>query len=310
MRIASLISSATEILFSLALDENIVAVSHECDYPPRAADKPRVTRCHVDAAASSREIDRQVRALAEKSTALYELDIDRLSALRPDLIVTQAQCDVCAVRYADVLEAVASRPALAQARIIALNPQSLGDVLADVETLGIATGAALPAANLKTQLAARIETVRSATADVPADRRPRVALVEWLDPLMLSGNWVPEMVQLAGGRHDLTHSGRHSSYVSWHDLAAYDPQVMLVLPCGFDLDRTLREWRILKQQPGWAGLSAVQNGRVLAIDGNAYFNRSGPRLVDSLEILGHLVHPDRLAAPAHLIAERCWRLLD
>ena len=139
--------------------------------------------------------------------------------------------------------------------------------------------------------------------------RPRVALVEWLDPLMLSGNWMPEMVQLAGGRHDLTQSGRHSPYVSWEDLAAYDPQVVLVLPCGFDLERTLDEWRILEQQPLWPKLSAVRSGRVFAVDGNAYFNRSGPRLVDSLEILAHLVHPNRIGPPPQLIANLCWRRL-
>jgi iron complex transport system substrate-binding protein len=151
---------------------------------------------------------------------------------------------------------------------MALNPQSLADVLVDIEALGLVTGATAQATLLRANLTARIDAVRSATADLPADRRPRAALVEWLDPLMLSGNWMPEMVELAGGRHDLTQSGRHSPYVSWDDLAAYDPQVVLVLPCGFDLDRTLGEWRILAEQPLWTRLSAVRSGRVFAVDGN------------------------------------------
>ncbi len=196
------------------------------------------------------------------------------------------------------------------ARVLALNPQSLADVLADVERLGAAAGAEAAATALGARLADRIERVRALTADIPPEHRPRAALVEWLEPLMLSGNWVPELVELAGGRHDLTQPGRHSPYVSWQDLADYDPQMVLLLPCGFDLERTLAEWRQMRTQPRWAALGAVAGGRAFAVDGNAYFNRSGPRLVDSLEILGHLLHPERIAAPGQLVAEHTWRRLD
>ena len=179
---------------------------------------------------------------------------------------------------------------------MALNPQSLADVLADVQRVGAAAGAACTAADLQAQLAARIERVRAATADVPLKRRPCTAPVEWLEPVMLSGNWVPELVELAGGRHELTTAGAHSPQVAWADLAAYDPDVVVLVPCGFDLARTLAEWEPLRSQPTWSSLRAVRSGRTFAVDGNAYFNRPGPRLVESLEILAHLLHPERCRA--------------
>jgi iron complex transport system substrate-binding protein len=308
-RIASLISSATEILFALGLEDSIVAVSHECDYPAGALAKPRVTWSHVDSSASSGTIDAQVKQLASAASALYAIDVEHLAALAPDLIVTQAQCDVCAVRYADVLDAVASRAELRGTQVLALNPQSLADVLADVGAIGLATGRQMQAARFQAELQSRIAAVRSATAELAARRLPRVALIEWIEPLMLSGNWMPEMVELAGGRHELTQARQHSPYVDWHDLAAYDPQVVLVMPCGFDLARTLVEAQSLTGRPEWHALAAVRSGRAFAVDGNAYFNRSGPRLVDSLELLGHVLHPELVPAPAGVVAEQSWRRL-
>ena len=306
MKIASLLSSGTEMVCALGLESSLVAISHECDYPPSVASRPRITRSRIVATASSQEIDEQVRSLMASGAPLYEIDTEQLAACQPDLIVTQAQCDVCAVRYADVLAAVACQASLARTRVLALNPQSLGDVLSDLERLGDATGTLATARRLQAAWQARITAVEQATADLDTAARPRVAMIEWLEPLMLSGNWIPEMVALAGGRHELTIAGRHSPYVAWEDLLAYDPQAIVVVPCGFDLERTLSCWKGLAALPGWQRLSAVRSGRVHAVDGNAYFNRSGPRLIDSLEILAHLLHPDRVGEPAALSGERHW----
>jgi len=306
MKIASLLSSGTEMLCALGLESSLVAISHECDFPPSVAALPRITRSRIAAMASSVEIDEQVRSLLSSGAPLYEIDTERLAACQPDLIVTQAQCDVCAVRYADVLAAVASRPSLARTEVLALNPQSLGDIVGDLERLGQATATVTTAQRLQTAWQARIAAVERATANLDATARPRVAMIEWLEPLMLSGNWVPEIVVLAGGRHDLTTAGRHSPYVEWEELLAYDPQAIVVVPCGFDLARTLACWKVLTVLPGWQELSAVRAGRVFAVDGNAYFNRPGVRLVDSLEILAHLLHRDRVGEPARFSGARPW----
>ena len=296
MKIASLLSSATEMLsawFGVVAGRNQPRMRLSAVGSWAAAR----TRSHILATASSAEIDRQVRSLMAEGAALYEIDTDLLTTLDPDLIVTQAQCDVCAVRYADVLAAVASRPSLAGTTILALNPRSLADVMGDIQRLGAATGTVAVAHQLLTAWLARIAAVRGATADVDPQARTRVAMVEWIEPLMMSGNWVPEIVALAGGRHDLTVAGQYSPYVKWEDLLAYDPEVIVIVPCGFDLARTVSCWQSLAALAGWQKISAVRAGRIFAVDGNAYFNRPGIRLIDSLELLAHLVHPDRVAEP-------------
>ena len=245
MRIASLLSAATEMLFALGLGDSVVAVSHECDWPPEANRLPRVTMSHIAANASSAAIDTQVRELASAGKPLYGLDVELLGRLAPDLIVTQEQCDVCAVSYADVLTAVADDPRLAGCRIVALNPQGLGDVLADLRRVGEAAGVPAAAEDCIAALESRIEAVRSRTAALAEAERPRFVCVEWTEPLMLAANWVPEIVELAGGRNGLSIGGRHSTYHAWPDVVAYDPQVIVVSPCGFDLNRTLQE------APGW-----------------------------------------------------------
>jgi iron complex transport system substrate-binding protein len=310
MRIASLLSSATEMLCALGLESSLVGISHECDFPITVTSLPRMTRSRIDADASSREIDDQVRSLMASGAPLYEIDTDALVASQPDLIVTQAQCDVCAVRYVDVLATVAGQPSLARTSVLALNPQSLGDVIADLERLAEVTATGATARSVQTAWRARIAAVEQATADLGPSDRPRVAMIEWVDPLMLSGNWVPEIVTLAGGRHDLTLANQHSPYVPWKDLIAYDPEVIVVVPCGFDLPRTLASSLALTVASGWRDLSAVRTGRVYAVDGNAYFNRSGPRLIDSMELLAHLVHPDRVGAPAAMIGGQAWTRIE
>jgi len=304
-RIASLLASATEILYGLDLGDRVVAVSHECDCPAEAMDKPRVTHTHVHHERSSAQIDAQVHELTAEQTPLYSIDIDQLVSLRPDLIVTQAQCDVCAVRYSDVLDAVASRPELARTHVVALNPHTMDDVLEDIRRVGEATGSSREAAQYVARLQGRIDAVCGATAAMAAASRPRVLAIEWIEPLMVAANWMPQLIEWAGGRQSMTQAGHHSGYSQWEDVRAFDPEVIAIMPCGFDLSRTLQEWGVLRRLPGWEELSAVKQGRVYALDGNAYFNRSGPRMVDSLQILAHLVHPERFDPPA--TAQGAWR---
>ena len=290
-RIASLLASATEILFALGLGDRVVAVSHECDYPAGVYDKPRVTLTTVKTEASSREIDEQVREVSAGAGGLYEIDVDRLAELRPDLIVTQSQCDVCAVAYDDVLRAVGNRAELAGTEVVDLNPVSLEAVLDDIIRVGAATGREDRAREYVESLEARVNAVRSRTEALSAADRPRVVCLEWIDPPMAAANWMPTLVEIAGGRNGLTTAGAASGYTEWNDVVGFDPEVMVVMPCGFDLERTIAEAATLKTFPGWSELAACRKGRVYAVDGNAYFNRSGPRIVDSIEILAGLFHP-------------------
>jgi iron complex transport system substrate-binding protein len=307
-RVVSLLASGTEILYALGLGESVVGVSHECDFPPDVVHKPRLTRTRVAVAAASGQIDQQVRRFAAAQLPLYEIDVNLLRQLRPDLIVTQAQCDVCAVRYADVLAAVQSHGDLASTQVVSLNPQSLADIYRDVLHVGRAAGCTPAAEQLVQQLQRRVSAVRERTAGLSQHCRPRVVALEWLDPIMLAGNWMPELIDLAGGWQNLVPAGSHSQYANWPRVVAFDPQVIVLMPCGFDLERTLGEAAALNKLQGWQGLSAVQQGRVYAADGNAYFNRSGPRMVDSLEILSHWLQPDLFAAPA--LAAKVWERLE
>lgn len=306
MRIVSLISSATEMLFGLGLEESIVGVSHECDYPAAATRLPRATFTNIVADVPGDMIDQQVKELVAAGKPLYEIDIDLLIDLQPDLIVTQAQCDVCAVRYDDVVAAVSNEPRLKQAQLIALNPQSLEDVLEDIRRLSAATDRTAAAAEYVAGLESRIEAVRSRTAAIPESQRPLTACIEWIEPMMIAGNWTPDLIALAGGRQAWAVAGRHSTYTAWDDVRAADPEVIVVMPCGFDLSRTLCEAASLSELPGWRELTAVRSGQTFAVDGNALFNRSGPRLVDSLELLAGLVQPELFGRPD---ASKLWRML-
>jgi iron complex transport system substrate-binding protein len=285
VKIVSLLSSATEMLFALGLGEQVLAVSHECDFPPWVRSLPRATRSQIDSSQSSGQIDVQVRELTQSGAALYELDRELLVRLAPELIVTQAQCDVCAVRYRDVLDLVAAEPLLRQTHVVALNPTSLADVLADIHRVAAAAHALEPvAASVVASLQRRIDQV----VQQPIEVRPRVVCLEWLDPLMTAGNWTPELIELAGGQSCLAESERHSEYTTWDQVRDCNPDVLLIAPCGFDLYRSQQESRRLWQLPGFADLTAVQFGRAFVLDGNSYLNRSGPRLVDTVEILAAL----------------------
>ncbi|MEX2172881.1 MAG: cobalamin-binding protein [Pirellulaceae bacterium] len=306
MRIVSLISSATEILFALGLGGQVVAVSHECDFPAAANRLPRATRSRIDSSRPSGEIDDQVKSLSLAGGPLYEIDGELLAGLAPDLIVTQSQCDVCAVRYADVLDLVQTVPSLRAARVLALNPQSLEEVLTDVCRVAQAAGAASLGDRLASALRARIEAVASQTARLSEAERPSVVCIEWTEPLMAAGNWTPRLIELAGGISGLAVAGRHSGYITWEAIRQFDPDVLLVAPCGFDLTRSVQEAAALTSLPGFAELNAVKCGRAFVIDGNAYLNRSGPRLVDSLEILAHLIQPQLFPRPP---LDAAWRPL-
>lgn len=296
-RIASFLASGTEIVCGLGLGDRLVAISHECDFPPEITDRPRVTFTRLDSHAASGQIDVQVRQLLAEGAPLYEIDVPRITALRPDLIVTQAQCDVCAVKYEDVLTMVRQEPALQETQVVSLNPLSLADVFRDIERVGTAVDREARAREYVAELKGRVEAIGRRTANFSVQERVRVACVEWIDPLMLAANWMPELIDLAGGVQPFSIGGHHSTYNDWQQVVEFDPQVIVVMPCGFDLARTVVEAQTLSRVPGWSGMSAVRADRVYAVDGNAYFNRSGPRIVDSLEILANLLHSQVFPEP-------------
>jgi len=288
MRIVTLLPSATEIVYALGAEP--VAVSHECDFPPEAAERPAVNRSRVDPEARSAEINAQV-VEAERSDGVYEIDLDALERANPDLIVTQGICDVCAVDSVLVGDAVAELGL--DTEILTTDPHSLGDVFSDIEAIGEAIGREHRAGELVTELRERVRAVESRVERIThADERPRVAVLDWLDPVMVAGHWVPELVEIAGGSYDLAAPGDRSEPREWAEVREYDPEVLVAAPCGFDLEQTDENLTDLTDRPGWTDLSAVREDRAAAIDGSAYLNRPGPRLVDSLELLARTVHPE------------------
>jgi iron complex transport system substrate-binding protein len=294
VRIASLVPSATEMLFALGLGDQVVAVTHECDYPPEAAGKPHLTRSLVPAGLSAGEIDVAVRRLTSEGRHLYELDEPALAELEVDLIVTQAVCEVCAVSYDDVVavaERLPSRPP-----VVSLDPSNLAEVLADVPRLGEAAGVADRAARLRADLGRRLETVRRA---VEGAARPTVLALEWLDPPFIGGHWVPEMIEIAGGEDVLGVAGRKSRTAEWDEIAAAKPEVVVAMPCGWDARQARSEVEGHARE-----VAAVGADLIWAVDAAASFSRPGPRLVEGTELLAHLLHPDRVDAPAGVPFER------
>ena len=288
VRVVSLLPSATEIVAALGFADTLVGRSHECDYPEEVADLPVCTEPMVDPRGGSEEIHRSVSDLLARTLSVYRVDADRLRDLAPTHLVTQVQCEVCAVSLEEVENALANwterRP-----RLTALNPASLADVFADIERVATDLGAPERGARLVAAMRRRMESVAAAAASLP---EPRVAAIEWLSPLMTAGNWMPELVKMAGGEDIFGAAGRHSSWLSWETLRAADPDVIVVFPCGFSLDRVEREIGLLTSLPGWDALSAVATGRVYLAEANQYFNRPGPRLAETLEILAEMLHPE------------------
>jgi iron complex transport system substrate-binding protein len=287
MRIASLVPSATELLFALGVGDQVVAVTHECDFPPDAANKPHITRSAIPEGLAAADIDSAVRDRTGRGEALYELDTYELRELDVDLIVTQAVCEVCAVSFDDVRAVAEELPSTPD--VISLDPSTLGEVLADVPRLAEAAGADEAGERLVEEWGARLDAVSQAVEGAP---RPRVAALEWLDPVYVGGHWVPQMVELAGGEDVLGLPGERSRTVGWDELEAARPEVIVSMPCGYYAERAAKE--TLDQAARLAPLGA----RVIAVDAAAYFSRPGPRLVDGVEWLGHLLHPDLVPAPA------------
>jgi iron complex transport system substrate-binding protein len=286
VRIASLLPSATEIVCSLGLEEALVAVSHSCDFAGRVESLPRVTRTRVPHGARSREIDAVVRDCLHRGESLYRLDEALLESLRPDLIVTQALCEVCAVGPAEVGRAV---PALSShPRVITLEPRTLEEVFGAIEVVGAAVGRSEEAELLVKDLRRRVDTVRTRSAALA--RRPRVAFLEWADPPICGGHWNPELVELAGGRDGLGRRGEPSRRVAWEDLLAWQPEVMVLACCGFDEARGRRELDLLRRRPGFERLPCARDGRIYVMDGVRLFSRPGPSLVESLERHAAVLH--------------------
>ncbi len=285
-RIVSLLSSSTEIVAALGGVEWLVGRSHECDYPTEVLGLPICSHPRLDPSASSLEIDTQVKTLLASQLSIYDVDGPQLAALSPDVILTQTLCEVCAVSDKDVLLALGPE-LLPGTRLVSLKPQCLADTWADIQTVAAAIGVASRGDELVDQLRSRMQALRQRVA---AYSRPRVACIEWLSPLMSAGNWVPELVVAAGGEVVVGEAGKHSPWLSWEELYAADPDLLVLMPCGFDLDRTCQEAAVVMTDPRWSELRAVQGGRVYAVDGNQYFNRPGPRLVDSAEMLAEIFH--------------------
>jgi iron complex transport system substrate-binding protein len=293
MRIVSLVPSATEMLFALGVGDEITAVTHECDHPPAARDLPKVTRDVIGPGLAPAEIDRAVRELTEQGRAIYELDEAALRRLQPDLIVTQALCAVCAVSYEDVravAERLESRP-----RVLSLDARTLGEVLGDVRTLAQATDARDAGVDLVRDAAARIDRVRLA---VRAAEPVRVAALEWLDPVFVAGHWTPQLIEYAGGLDVLGLPGEHSQQRSWEEVRAAEPEIVVVMPCGYDAARAFKKAQAFADE-----LASLGAHRVVAVDAAAYFSRPGPRLIDGLELLAHVLHPDRVPAAPVAVRE-------
>ena len=295
MRIASLVPSATEALFALALGDQVVAVTHECDFPAEAARLPHLTRSVLDPGLAPAEIDGRVRELVGAGEALYALDEALLADLGPDLIVTQAVCEVCAVSYDDV-RAVAERLP-SSPPVLSLDPSTLGEVLGDLEPLADAAGAPGAGDELRRGLERRMDAVREAVAARP---RPRVAALEWLDPAYIAGHWVPEMIAAAGAEDVLGEAGGRSRTAAWEEVAAAHPEVVVVMPCGLHLDESAREAASHRED-----LRALGADRAVAVDAAASFSRPGPRLVDGIELLAHALHPAVVDAPASVSSVEC-----
>jgi len=287
-RIVSLLPSATEIVCALGLRDRLVGVSHECDHPADVVGLPILTAPKLDVHGSSREIHESVGRLVGAGLSVYRIDTERLAELAPDLIVTQDQCDVCAVSYDEVVEATRAL-AGSQAEVVSLKPRRLQDVWNDVRAVADAAGVAERGETLARELEERVAGLAERTRRL---ERSRVACIEWLDPLMAAGNWVPELAEAAGGTGELVAAGAHSPWLDFAELEREAPEVICAMPCGFDLARTEGELRGVLDDPRWSRLPAVRLDRVFAVDGNAYFNRPGPRLVASAEILAGLLHPE------------------
>lgn len=288
-RIISLIASATEIVWALGFGNDQVGRSHECDYPAEVASLPVCTSPKFNVYGTSYEIDQRVKAVLQEALSVYRVDAEILDGLRPTHIITQSQCEVCAVSLKDVEQAVchlvSSNPV-----IVSLEPNALADVWNDILKVGSSLDASDRAERVVESLKQRMDDISQQSSSI--ESRPTVACIEWIDPLMAAGNWMPELVEMAGGVNLFGEAGKHSPWMTWEELITKDPDIILTTPCGFDISRALEDMPVLVNRPEWKELKAAREGKVFVADGNQYFNRPGPRLAESLEILAEIFHPD------------------
>ena len=289
-RVVSLLPSATEIVAALGCIDRLIGRSHECDFPADVLDRPICSRPRIDVDAASGAINREIVASLASAVSIFEIDTEQLARLAPTLILTQDQCEACAVSLAEVREAV-SELAGGPVEIVSLSPSCLDDAWDNVHDVAAVLGVTDRGRGVVAELRARLNALSEITGAIAESERPTVGCIEWLDPLMAAGNWVPELVAAAGGINSLGTPGAHSPWINFDELLRIDPEVVVVMPCGFDIERTRAELPVLTGQEGWSSLRAVKTGRVALVDGHQYFNRPGPRLVDSAEILAEILSP-------------------
>ena len=298
MKIASLLPSSTEIAFALGLGENIVGVSHECDFPEEAKSKPVLTRSKINAFKRSDEIDKDVADLAKNGLSVYDIDDRKLAELNPDIILTQDQCEVCAVSLKDVQKAVNNF--ICNARIVSLKPQTLSDILNDIKTIGIAANKEEEANALIENLNIRINNIKNKLNKINNTKKPKVCCIEWIEPVFTAGNWTPELVEIAGGINMFSRTGKHSQKIRLGEILKEQPDKIVIAPCGFKVYQTMNDLNMLTSKPEWKELNAVKNNEVYVVDGNSYFNRPIQRIVDTLEILTAIIHPDMFSEKKEL----------
>ena len=303
-RVLSLLPSCTEIVCALGLEELLVGRSHECDFPESIRALPACTRSSIDSDRSSAGIDQQVKSGFRDALSLYQVDIALVRELNPDVILTQAQCEVCALSLADVQKALAGQEGV-DARLVSVSPKRLTDLWENIRVIADACGVKDRGKSLIKGLKSRMVDMIEKTC--MQTRKPSVVCIEWLNPLMSAGNWVPDLVELVGGEPLLAKAGEHSPWMKWEDVVAADPHFIFVMPCGFAIDRTLSEISLLTRLPGWDKLRAVKKKNVIVVDANQFFNRPGPRLIDSMEIIVEVFHPTKFKF-GH--AGKAWRKLD
>ena len=287
-KIVSLLPAATEIVCALGLEENLVGRSHECDFPPSVKQLPICSEANIPDNLSSAAIDVKVKELLTDALSVYTVKRDVIKQLSPDVVITQAQCEVCAVSLREVEEALEDYLDK-QSTIISLQPDSLDSIFNNIREVAAVLNVSENGEQLIEDLQQRVDIIRHKLKFM--ENKPTVACIEWLEPMMVSGNWVPELVSIAGGVPILAENGKHSPYVKWEDIQQQDPDVIIVMPCGFSVERTMKEVNLLLQLPGFTEMKAVKNDRFYIVDGNQYFNRPGPRIVDSIEILAEIIHP-------------------
>lgn len=287
MRIVSLLPSSTEIVAALGMADQLVARSHECDYPATVKNLPYVTAPKFDPDGRSYEIDQRVKAILQEAVAVYKVDADQLKALQPDVIITQSQCEVCAVSFEEV-QRITCDWLDTDANLVALEPNALPDIFTDIQRVAEALGVSDRGHTLINTLKTRMDDIAQQAAPL---NKPTVATIEWIDPLMAAGNWMPTLVEMAGGTNVFGEAGYHSPWVDFAQLQAADPDILVIIPCGYDMATSFRELPALTDRNGWQALKAVQTDQVYVADGNQYFNRPGPRIAESLEILAEIIHP-------------------